>query len=256
MLLDAAEGDEEARPFLQLDLYAERCQRAFQLGLSALRREQRRREERMRPEIEEGADAQEDVAVELGEDPAEDAYFLSKATATDEDPPEPEDLTQYIHEASAEAVRAAAGYAQHPRRQNKATAGPGGAQPRGNGKVEKTEAEHQPAPEPTPAARYDGPVEPKREESVEPAAAERAVPARDEPGPGVDEAAGGAGTGDRAGHDPARPAAVPVVGAPDPGGYNGVDQPICGLRGWRPGYAPGGIFRAPTPPDAGPAPGT
>jgi hypothetical protein len=161
MLLDAAEGDKEARPFLTLDLYADRCQRAFQLGLSALRREQKRREERVGPDVEEEeAEAGGGVAVELGEDPTEDAHFVSKATAGEQDPGEPEDLTQYIREASADAIKAAALPYLNANSQNKATAGSNGAQRRGNGEAEKR------APEPTPAPRYDGPVEQKRTQGV------------------------------------------------------------------------------------------
>jgi len=249
MLLDAAEGDKEARPFLTLDLYADRCQRAFQLGLSALRREQKRREERVGPEVDEEADAGGAVAVELGEDPTEDAHFVSKATAADEDPREPEDLTRYIREASADAIKEAALPYLNANSQNKATAGANGAQPRGTADVERK----QPAP---PAERYDAPVEPKPDKPVEPAAAHRGVPGGDEPRSGLDAAAAGAGGSDRLGDDPARPAAVSLVGAAEPGREDRVDLSAIGLRGWRPGNAPGGIFRLQTPPDAGPAPGT
>jgi hypothetical protein len=250
MLLDAAEGDEEAQPFLRLDLYADRCQRAFQLGLSALRREQRRREERVGPGVEEEADAGGGVAVELGEDPAEDAHFGSKATAGEDDPREPEDLTRYIREASAEAIKAAALPYLDANSQNKATAGSADARPSGNGAAEQPE----PAPEPDlkPAPQQPAPVRDadakrtRRAEAEPPAEEIRPEPAR--------KAAGGhAGAVAR---DRAGAAAVPVGGAPQPGGYNGVDHPVCGLRGWRPGYHPGGIFRAPPRPEGGPGPGT
>jgi hypothetical protein len=254
MLLDAAGGDEEAQPFLTLDLYADRCQRAFQLGLAALRREQKRREERIGPDVEEGEQvaAQEDAAVELGEDPAEDAHFGSKATAGTEDPREPEDLTQYIREASAEAIKEAALPYLGANSQNKATAGATDARPRANGAVE------QPAPEPTPAPRYDGPVEPKRTQRDDGATDGGAVPADDAAGrgrAGVDRGRADAGAVDRPAHHHPGRAGVPVVGVAKSADV-GVDTPTGNLRGDHPGGAGGGVCRSPAPPAPGPAPGT
>jgi hypothetical protein len=251
MLLDAAEGDREAQPFLRLDLYADRCQRAFQLGLAALRREQRRREERVGPDAEGAVEA--DVAVELGEDPAEDAHFASKATAGGEDPPEPEDLTRYIRTASAEAIKEVAAPYLSASSQNKATAGATEPRVRGNEAAEKR------APEPAPEARYDAPVEPRPTQPAQRAPGGPVVPADDATGPdrtGVDGGRGDAGAARRPAHDPPGPAAVPVVGVQEPDDGERVDCSCIGLRGWRPGHAPGGIFRTPAAPAPGPAPGT
>jgi hypothetical protein len=261
VLLDSAEGEEkEAAAYLRLDLYADRCQRAFQLGLSALRREQRRREERVGPDVEEELDhAREQVEVELGLDREENAYFMRKATGGNGDDGEPEDLTQYIAMPTAQAMREVAGLDENGNWKNKATAGGNGAQPRGSengngsaGKVDREETPVQPPP------GYDaggdaGAVEP--EDRSTPGGS---VPADDAAGrrpAGVGGGGGDAGAAHRPAHDGPGPAAVPDVGVPKPADVD-VDCAVIGLRGWRPGNAPGGIFRSPAPPAPGPVPGT
>ena len=129
MLVDGVEGDKEAVPMLRLDLYADRLQRAFELGLSALRREQKRRGQNAGETPEERAFTLVEVLLER--DPVENAAFLSKPTAATSEATTLEELIGSGIGPCNQPGPAAAGDPQNAPSQNKPTAVSGDAQPRG-----------------------------------------------------------------------------------------------------------------------------
>ena len=191
VLLDSAEGDKEAAAYLRLEALADQLQRRFELGLAALRREQKRREERrgqrqtkkekaaaavMDEPVAQEEEAEADAEVELGADPSENAYYLSKARPHDEEVTEPLDLTQFIVPASERLKRREAEEAKNAIQQNKATAGADEERPRGNATPVAAEQASEP---PAPSA----PQPPEQNEPIAEAAHGASGGAEDEKSP-------------------------------------------------------------------------